>query len=262
MFKLGLCSVTFREMSIKEVISVCSEHGLEGIEWGGDIHLKPGAPLEFVAGVKEKCRDAGLVTPSYGSYFDVMEQEPEEFEHILERALVLEADTIRVWPGWVRPENISGYQLEKLTHTSKRIAEMAVVRNIRVAYEFHDHTPTEGGEALLSLLERVRHPNLYTYYQLIRPEETEWNLNNLDQIYDRLAYIHVQANDYKRNLPLADFREVWQKIIERLKARGYDGWLLFEFNKDNSVGQLEQDLALIRSFIGSKTDTGGRCAES
>jgi sugar phosphate isomerase/epimerase len=151
--------------------------------------------------------------------------------------------------GWVRPENVSEDQQRKIIETSREIASQAAAHGIRVAFEFHDHTCCEGGENAMRLLETVDHPNLYTYYQLIRPKETDWNLDNLEKVYDRMAYIHVQANDYQRNLPLAEFRELWEEIIRRLKRRGYDGWLLFEFNRDNSVEQLEEDAALIRSFI-------------
>ncbi len=249
MFKLGLCSVTFRDRSIDEVISICSGCALEGIEWGGDVHLGAGGRRGQILEVKEKCRAAGLATPGYGSYFDVLEQGPEQFAPVLETAGLIGADTIRVWPGWVRPEHVSDEQYGKIVETSRSIAGQAAKQGIRVAYEFHDNTCTEGGENAMKLLARVNHPNMLTYYQLIRPTETEWNLENLETVYDRLAYIHVQANDDVNNFPLEDFREVWQEIIDRLVRGNYDGWLLFEFNRGNSVGQLRLDLELLRSLI-------------
>jgi sugar phosphate isomerase/epimerase len=248
MFKLGLCSVTFREKSADEIIEICRKFDLKGIEWGGDIHLKPDKHTGYAEELKTRCAEAGVESPSYGSYFDVLEQPPEEFEPVLATAQAIGCDTIRVWPGWVRPENISEYQLEWVAQTSRRIAEMAEARKIRVGFEFHDETPTEGADATLRLLERVNHHNLFSYYQPIRPDDTRWNLENLERIYGRLAYIHVQANDGENNFPLEQYKELWQGIISRLMARSYDGWLFFEFNTDNSIEQLELDLALIRSF--------------
>ena len=42
MKKIGLCSVTFRDKSVDEIVDLALENGLNFIEWGGDIHLKPG----------------------------------------------------------------------------------------------------------------------------------------------------------------------------------------------------------------------------
>ncbi len=249
MFKLGLCSVTFRDMPVDEVIAVCRRCGLEGIEWGGDVHLQADGKREDILELKEKCRAAGIATPGYGSYFDVLEHGPEQFGPVLEAAGLIGADTIRVWPGWVRPERVTEEQYGKMVETSRDIAGQAAERGIRVAYEFHDNTCTEGGDNALKLLGQVNHANMLTYYQLIRPTETEWNLANLDAVYGRLAYVHVQANDDVDNFPLEDFREVWEGIIGRLRERDYEGWLLFEFNRDNSVQQLELDLELLRSLI-------------
>lgn len=39
---IGLCSVTFRDKSIDEIVEIAIENGLNFIEWGADIHLPPG----------------------------------------------------------------------------------------------------------------------------------------------------------------------------------------------------------------------------
>jgi len=249
MFKLGVCSVTFREKPAEEIIEIAAQQGLDGIEWGADVHVKPDAPAEYVTGVASKCREAGLAVPSYGSYFDVLEHEPAQFAPVVDKAALLGAGVIRVWGGWVRPEEMSAWQFAKITATSREIAGMAEEKNIRVAFEFHDNTPTEGGDNVLKVLDGAGHPNLYTYYQLIRPNEYDWNLENLEKVYPRLAYVHVQANDGEKNLPLEDFSDVWGEILLRLKKQGYDGWLFFEFNKDNSVAQLADDIKMMKSLM-------------
>jgi len=87
---------------------------------------------------------------------------------------------------------------------------------------------------------------------LIRPTETAWNLTSLEAVYGQLAYVHVQANDDVDNYPLEDFRDVWEGIVSRLRQWDYDGWLLFEFNRDNSVEQLGKDLELLRALIDQR----------
>ena len=38
---VGLTSVTFRQMSVDEIIALARETGCTGIEWGSDVHIKP-----------------------------------------------------------------------------------------------------------------------------------------------------------------------------------------------------------------------------
>ena len=40
--KTGMTSVTFRKKSAEDVIAIVKEAGLDGIEWGGDIHVPAG----------------------------------------------------------------------------------------------------------------------------------------------------------------------------------------------------------------------------
>ena len=42
MLKTGLVSVTFRDKTPEEIISAVKQCGLDGIEWGGDVHVLPG----------------------------------------------------------------------------------------------------------------------------------------------------------------------------------------------------------------------------
>ena len=40
--KSGLVSITFRELNPLEIIRLVSKAGLDGIEWGGDVHVPHG----------------------------------------------------------------------------------------------------------------------------------------------------------------------------------------------------------------------------
>ena len=249
MFKLGLCSVTFRDKSVEEIIELSAKEGLEGIEWGADVHVKPDTSASRVKKIVALCRKNKLAIPSYGSYFNVLDHQPKDFAPILETAALLGAVTIRVWAGWVLPKDMNEEQFKKITSTSREIAGMAAAKKIKVAFEFHDNTPTEGADGLLKVLKGAGHPNLCTYWQLIRPTDTAWNLDNLERVYSKLTNVHVQANDGEKSLPLEDFRDTWKEVLSRLKKKGFDGWLFFEFNKDNSVKQLAADIKMIKKLM-------------
>ena len=64
----GLVSVTFRALSPAEIVELVARAGLEGIEWGGDVHA-PHGDVARARDVYRRTVDAGLAIPSYGSYY-------------------------------------------------------------------------------------------------------------------------------------------------------------------------------------------------
>jgi len=249
LIRLGLCSVTFRGKSAEEVIEIARANSLAGIEWGGDIHVPPGTPASRVKEIVGKCRAAGIAIPSYGSYFNVLDHPPENFAPVIETAALLGAGTIRVWAGWVLPDEMTPGQFEKITSTSWEIAEAASRKNIKVAFEFHDNTPTQGGDNALKVLKGIGHPNMYTYWQAVHPNDYAESLGNLEKVYPKLVNIHIQNNDGEKPLPLGDYREMWGEVLRRLKRKDFNGYGFFEFNPDNSPEQLEKDVKLIRELL-------------
>ena len=65
---VGLTSVSFRQMSVDEIIALARETGCTGIEWGSDVHIKP-KQLDQVGQAAEACRLNQLAIFSYGSYY-------------------------------------------------------------------------------------------------------------------------------------------------------------------------------------------------
>ncbi|NBB78352.1 MAG: sugar phosphate isomerase/epimerase, partial [Verrucomicrobia bacterium] len=84
MLHTGLCSVTFRKHATDELIDLARKGGIEGIEWGGDVHVPPG-DLENARAVGEKTAAAGLSVCSYGSYYRCDEESGSPAE-VLETA--------------------------------------------------------------------------------------------------------------------------------------------------------------------------------
>ncbi len=249
MIRLGLCSVTFRDREVHEVIEIARAEGLKGIEWGGDVHVPAGASPLLVRKIREDTHRAGLAIPSYGSYFNALEEPPGDFGRVLETARLLGAGTIRIWAGWVSPGRLSREQLGRLAATARQVAEMGASHGIKVAFEYHDNTPTHGAEAALRLLKAAGHPNLYSYFQPLHPNDLNQTLADFARIRPRLAHVHVQNNDGEDNCDLAEYAPMWRELVRGLRAMDFDRFALFEFNQGNTVEQLRRDAALIRGFL-------------
>lgn len=93
----GLVSVSFRTLSVKEVLQLCQKARLKAIEWGGDVHV-PAGEVEMAKKVLAMSLDSGITVVSYGSYYR-LGQSIDEFKKNLETAMELEAPVLRVWAG-------------------------------------------------------------------------------------------------------------------------------------------------------------------
>ena len=102
--KTGLVSVTFRKLSPAEIVKLVAEAKLDGIEWGGDVHV-PHGNLATAREVLRLTRDAGLAVAAYGSYYRAVESEEADlpFIKVLETAKELSTPTVRVCAGGKGP---------------------------------------------------------------------------------------------------------------------------------------------------------------
>ena len=100
MLHSGLVSITFRSLTPEQIIDLCVEAKIEGIEWGGDIHV-PHGDIETATRVGSLTRAASIATPTYGSYYRVGKSEDDglAFDQVLASAVALETPAIRVWAG-------------------------------------------------------------------------------------------------------------------------------------------------------------------
>lgn len=98
-FRPGLVSISFRDLSPERLIQEVVDAGLQGLEWGGDVHV-PHGDTSTAEQVGIRTREAGLEVVAYGSYYRLGEtRDNPEFEAVLESACALKAPTIRVWAG-------------------------------------------------------------------------------------------------------------------------------------------------------------------
>ena len=83
MIKTGLVSVTFRKLSPEEIIKLVSQSGLDGIEWGGDIHV-PHGDVKKARDIAQITKDEGLIVASYGSYYSLGCEKEKNLPHQLQ----------------------------------------------------------------------------------------------------------------------------------------------------------------------------------
>ena len=153
MFLPGLVSITFRQLSVEEIIALVTQAGLAAVEWGGDVHAPHGDETRART-VARLGADAGLDAAAYGSYYRVGHPETGPFEAVLASAVALGAPQIRVWPGNQGSDSADEAYFQTVVEDSRRIADLAQAEGVGIVYEFHADTLTDTNAAALRLCRR------------------------------------------------------------------------------------------------------------
>ncbi|HHV44007.1 MAG TPA: sugar phosphate isomerase/epimerase [Firmicutes bacterium] len=248
MLKSGLVSITFRKLTPRQIVELVQRAGLEGIEWGGDVHV-PHGDLETAKSVRQLTQDAGLYTAAYGSYYRLGEPEPD-FSAVLKTAKVLGAPTIRVWGG-VRPsEKVDEEYYQRIVEDARRIARMAQTEGIVVALEFHGGTITDTNETTLRFLADVAEPNLKSYWQPAVDVSVEYRIAGLKELLPYLVNVHTfywEPRHTRR--ALAEGETVWKQYLEVIKTSGKEHWLLVEFVRDDEPEAFMEDAKTLLNWL-------------
>ena len=98
MFKTGLVSISFRKNDVEEIIRKVSEAKLEYVEWGSDVHA-PFDNFRAISNINGLSEQYGVKTSSYGTYFKVGRDDPNDIKNYFSAAKSLGTNVLRVWIG-------------------------------------------------------------------------------------------------------------------------------------------------------------------
>ncbi len=213
MLKTSLCSISFKEKTPEEIISLAKKAGISAIEWASDPHVPQGDTL-LAKKVSDMTRAEGIEISSYGSYFRLgtgMDIVP-----FLESAKALGTDTIRIWAGTVPSLYLLPDARRVLVNEAKEISKRAADYGMILATECHAYTVTDTPESLLTFLDEVGEENFKTYWQALLhiPESEQFS-----------ALSNVYSSGKLTNLHIYYFNLYQNKREQILLREGYDFWL-------------------------------------
>lgn len=250
MIKTGLTSVTFRQLSVDDVISCCKRSGLSCIEWGGDIHVPVNNPDNALT-VAEKTAASGLDVCSYGSYCNVGSK-CGTFSDYLDAAKQLGAPVIRLWCGECSSSQASPEYRRKLVCVTRAACNEAAKYNIDIAFEFHNDTLCDTCESALSLVREIDCSNFGLYFQYNPFQSVTENCDTLRHFLPYLKMVHVFNVDKEyRHISLADGHGLmmWRCFIEILKQANINIQLLIEFLPQSTLESLKREAEILNSLI-------------
>ncbi|MCL2004037.1 MAG: sugar phosphate isomerase/epimerase [Oscillospiraceae bacterium] len=243
---IGLVSVTFRHLSPRGIVELVQQAGLDGIEWGADVHCPPGQ-LETAREIAALMAEHGLMTLSYGSYYQTGTFDP--FDSLLDTAEILGTSNIRVWAGSVASALATAENWRCAVEDSQRIAGLAAERGISVSFEYHCDTLTDSIGTTERLLAETNRDNVFSYWQPPAGLSLGDNITAIQRLIKlkKLKSLHVSSFDGTERVPLEANGEAWALYIK--EASSANPSLLLEFVKDDNPGQMLRDAAFLRSLI-------------
>lgn len=229
MFKTGVVSVSFRKLSVDEVISYTKDAGLRAIEWGSDVHA-PYTDTERLNYIAKAQKEAGLYCPSYGTYFKLGEHNTEELHGYIAAAKILGTNILRLWCGSKNYADMTEEERAVIISESKKAAAIAEAEGAVLCMECHNNSYTNSLEGALNLMESVNSPAFRMYWQPTGKSGVEENVEYATKIAPYTYTVHVYYYQDGVKHPLSDGIASWEKYLASFDGSQH---LLLEFMPDN-----------------------------
>lgn len=254
MVKLGLVSISFRKLTPARVAELVAQSGLEGIEWGGDVHV-PHGDVAVARQVRALTLEKELSVAAYGSYYQVGTEGTVPFSKVLDSAAALGAPTIRVWAGKVASADATIEHWDRLIYDTQRIADQAAKQGMTISFEYHRKTLTDTRESAERLLNGVAHPQVFCYWQPPIGLTVEERLAGLEAVLPRLTNVHVYhwSGPANERRPISEGAEEWKRYFGRIASTGREHYALIEFVRDDAPEAFLRDAATLQTWRTSFT---------
>lgn len=189
----------------------------------------------------------GLRSLSYGSYYRVGDCDYSAFKDIVDTASAIGAKVIRVWLGKVSGDKTDTEQFNKLVSEVQSLADIAKVKNLKIAFEFHNGTFNDNADNTVKFLSAVNRGNVGTYWQPLNNKDDE---NNLIKVLPYLLGIHVFNWDkFSRRHSLRFGIKKWKNYIEIAMESSNQIPFIIEFVKGDKVKQFEKDVNTLKKLL-------------
>jgi len=245
-YRLGVVSVSFRQLSPKAILEATKKAGLSCIEWGSDVH----APCHDTTRLHEIAalqKQYGIECSSYGTYFRFVESPLAELSDYVAAAKILGTDTLRLWCGHRSGEQYSDEEKEELILQCKQAARLAEKEGVKLCMECHKNTYTQRLKDALSLMHAVDSPSFRMYWQPFQWQSAAQNLSYARAIAPFVEHIHVFHWKGDQKLPLKDATDEWQAYLHEFSV---PRTLLLEFMPNGSADELADEASALKSIIG------------
>ena len=249
MYRAGLVSITYRQLSHREVIDLAVDAGLSCIEWGSDVHA-PCHDTERLADIVSYSKESGISCCSYGTYFRLGVNPLDELTDYICAARVLGTSILRIWAGNQNYTDMTENERATLIAEARRAAALAEREGVTLCLEWHVETMTNCLEGALALIESVASPALRLYWQPSQYRPFEQNLTEAKRVAPYVVGLHVFQWELVPGklirYPLANGQQVWMQYLSCFDGTQH---ALLEFVPNDDPTLLSREATTLRSLI-------------
>ena len=248
MFRTGLVSISFRPLTVDEIMDLCVQNGLPLVEWGSDVHA-PCDDAERLAYLAAEQKKRGITCCSYGTYFRVGINAPKELYGYIAAAKILGTNIIRLWCGKKNYEDFTAEEKELLLRDAKEIARIGEEEGVYFCMECHPKTFTNCLKGAKELMETVDSKHFLMYWQPNQNISFEENIEYATAIAPYTKQIHVFNWLQKERFPLKDACEIWRRYLACFQG---DHDLLLEHMPDDLPKSLAIEADALRLILAEQ----------
>lgn len=245
MFQTGLVSISFRSLTVDEIMDLCIQNDLQNVEWGSDVHA-PRDDKERLTYLASEQKRRGLLCSSYGTYFRVGIHPVEEIYGYIAAARILGTNMIRLWCGNKNYEDFTPEERENLLSDAKEIAKIGEEESVYFCMECHNKTYTNCLQGAMELMKTVNSKHFGMYWQPNQHRSFEENMAYAKAIAPYVTQIHVFNWEEKNHYPLAEAVETWRSYLSCFRG---DHALLLEFMPHHLPEELPAEAEALRRIL-------------
>ena len=249
-YKLGLCSVSFRNLSPIEIIDICKSANLNFIEWGSDVHA-PYNDMEKLENIARLQKENSITCSSYGTYFRLGVTPLGELEKYIIASKILGTNILRIWCYDKCGNDMTDKEKQDLLCVSIKASEIAKQNGVILCLECHKNSFTENLNDALWLIKSVNSPNFKSYFQPFQWKTEIDNLNYAKAISPYVENIHVfnwkqtdTFNKYSLSLAVGE----WVKYLKNFTP---PKTLLLEFMPNDKIEDLIVETNALKQIVES-----------
>ncbi len=257
--KISLCSISFREEPIEEIISQTAKLGYKGIEIFGEHLRKYLAAGGELASLRELAAGYGLSIPVISPYFNFTGSDEEyrrSFElakEFIGYAVRLGCPVIRTFVSNVGSARATPRQWKRCISVLREICGIAAQKDIIFALETHPGQLMDSTEMTLRLLREVDASNLKVLLDIwhLFNEGGDDPLGALEKLFPYVVHIHaknmVRSKEGAKVVSLSKGDMDYDLFFRRLREKDYKGFISIEWFGDKPWEAAEHEINYLSS---------------
>ncbi len=240
----------FANGSTEQALADIAKAGYEGIElFEGNLMEYEQNPEAFKQLLnKYQLKLIGVYTGGNFIYPDILEDEYYKIKKVARFAASLGAEQLVIGGGAVRSSGIQDIDYARLAEALNHLDDFAAELGLQATYHPHLGTTVQTREQLSKIMELTKIG--------LCPDTAHLEAGGSDPVevietyIDRIPYIHFKDLLEGQFVPLGDGKQSFQRMVEALKKKGYDGWITVELDsyEDPLVGA-ERSMKVLKQLI-------------